>query len=144
MRGLLDVDVLVALFDVDHVFHIRAHEWLEANQALGIATCSLTENGLVRVLSHPNYSTSLRVAPAEMIRRLGIFCGTGDHCFWPDSVTLRDTDLFVGNKILGPKQISDVYLLGLAVNRNGRLVTFDEGVGIGTVRGARNEHLVVI
>ncbi len=67
MRALLDVNVLIALFDQDHVFHDRAHLWLEANAAAGIATCPLTENGVVRVISHPKYSSSLRLAPGDVI-----------------------------------------------------------------------------
>ena len=46
--------------------------------------------------------------------------------------------------ILGPNQITDVYLLGLAVKNGGRLVTFDRGVPIKAVRGAEARHLVVL
>ena len=52
---LLDANVLIALFDEAHVFNDRAHTWLEAHASLGIATCPLTENGLVRVISNPKY-----------------------------------------------------------------------------------------
>jgi Predicted nucleic acid-binding protein, contains PIN domain len=56
MRSLLDVNLLIALLDPDHVFHERAHAWLSSHAAPGVATCPLTENGLVRILSHPSYS----------------------------------------------------------------------------------------
>ncbi|MEO8615775.1 MAG: TA system VapC family ribonuclease toxin [Luteolibacter sp.] len=144
MRGLLDVNVLFALFDVDHVFHDRAHDWLEKNASLGIATCPLTENGVVRVISHQKYSASLRLAPWEVIERLSKFCEAQDHDFWPDEVSIRNPDIFTRDRILGSRQIMDVYLLGLAKTQGGRLVTFDEGIAISTVAEAVSENLVVI
>ncbi len=144
MRGLLDVNVLVTLFDVDHVFHSRAHECLNVSLKAGIATYPLTENGWVRILSHPRYSAALRVSPAEIIRRLSRFCGVCDHQFWSNAVTLRDSELSVEDRILGSKQITDIYLLGLAVYQKGRMVAFDEGVEVTTVRGADPRHRVVI
>lgn len=55
MVALLDVNVLVALFDPAHVHHDAAHAWFGEHCAQGWATCALTENGLVRVLSNPAY-----------------------------------------------------------------------------------------
>src|SRR5713226_6496670 len=49
--ALLDVNVLVALFDPAHVHHEAAHAWFGANRKNRWATCALTENGFVRVLS---------------------------------------------------------------------------------------------
>lgn len=144
MRALLDVNVLIALFDEDHVFHERAHAWLEANDSEGIATCPLTENGLVRLISHPKYSPALRLAPGDVIRRLSGFCEAQDHDFWPDDVSLRDAGLFHGDRILGSRQVSDAYLLGLALKNGGRLVTFDEGITVTTVSSGTAKHLAVI
>ena len=144
MRGLLDVNVLIALFDVDHVFHDRAHEWLAAYASAGIATCPLTENGVVRVLSHPRYSAAMRLAPWDVIDRLNGFCGANDHAFWPDEVSIADSGCFAREQILGSRQITDVYLLGLANKHSGRLVTFDEGIMLSTVRGASRATLLVI
>ena len=144
MRGLLDVNVLIALFDVDHVFHDRAHEWLAANATEGIATCPLTENGVVRVLSHPRYSASMRFAPSDLIDRLNGFRDAHDHAFWPDDVSITDAGCFARGRILGSRQITDVYLLGLATRNSGRLVTFDEGIVLSAVHDAGRENLLVI
>ena len=54
LASLLDVNVLVALFDPDHVHHEAAHVWFAATRGAGWATCPLTENGVVRVLSNPS------------------------------------------------------------------------------------------
>lgn len=144
MRSLLDVNVLIALFDQDHVFNERAHQWLEAHSRDGIATCPLTENGLVRILSHPKYSQSVQLIPADVIDRLTRFCLHQDHVFWTDSVSLREPDTFRTERFLGPGQVTDLYLLALAVREGGRLVTFDEGIPIAAVAGAGPENLTVI
>lgn len=51
MRSLLDVNVLIALLDADHNSHARALAWLKAHAASGWASCPLTQNGCVRVVS---------------------------------------------------------------------------------------------
>jgi hypothetical protein len=140
--ALLDVNVLVALFDPDHVHHEAAHRWFGEHRSRGWATCPLTENGLVRVLSSAAYR-SAPVPPGETLSRLRTFCASGHHVFWPDSASLRDQSLFPA-RALGHRQLTDVYLLGLARSRNGRLATFDRSVRTASVAGARSEHLVVI
>lgn len=144
MRALLDVNVLIALFDEDHVFNERAHEWFEANAAKGIATCPHTENGVVRILSHPGYSKVLKLSPARIIGMLGKFVSRHDHEFWSDDLSLRDERAFDVSRLLGHRQVSDVYLLALAVRHGGRLVSFDGAVASSAVRGFRKDHLVVL
>ncbi len=144
MRALLDANVLIALFDEDHVFNERAHVWLEGHAHLGIATCPLTENALIRILSHPNYSKTLRCTPADLIDALSEFAASQDHVFWPDSLSFRNVGAFDPSRILGSRQLTDIYLLSLARQNDGCLVTFDAHIPLSTVPGARSEHLVVI
>lgn len=144
MRALLDVNVLIALFDASHVFNDRAHLWLEKNANLGVATCPLSENGLVRILSNPRYSKTHQLSPSEIIFRLASFCQNQDHSFWPDSLSLCDPEIFLSNRLIGHRQLTGHYLLALAVRENGRLVTFDKGIAISPIIGARAEHLMVI
>jgi predicted nucleic acid-binding protein len=66
------------------------------------------------------------------------------HVFWPDDISLLDQRLIDRNHVLGPKQLTDIYLLALAVKHGGRLVTFDQAIPIAAVRGAQTHHLVVI
>jgi len=70
MRALLDIKILIALFDPDHVFHDPAHGWLETHAAAGLATCPLTENGMVRILSLPSYSAKVRFHPGDLVEAL--------------------------------------------------------------------------
>ena len=141
--ALLDVNVLVALFDPDHVHHDLAHDWFADNRADGWATCPVTENGLVRVLANPAYG-SVVTRPAELVARLRRFCASGHHEFWPDVVSLRDQAVFDPAFFAGHRQVTDVYLLGLARKKGGRLVTFDGAIPLKAVRGAGRDLLDVI
>ncbi|HET7293872.1 MAG TPA: TA system VapC family ribonuclease toxin [Vicinamibacteria bacterium] len=136
--ALLDVNALVALFDPDHVHHEAAHEWLARNRADGWATCPLTENGLVRILSNAAYS-GVQETASSVRRRLAAFCASGQHVFWADEVSLRDRRLFPEPAAFRHAQVTDVYLLGLATYRGGRLATFDRRIPVRSVAGARLE-----
>ena len=91
--ALLDVNVLVALFYPDHIHHEAAHGWFSANREDGWATCPLTENGLVRILSNIAY-TGIHESTSMIRRRLDSFCSSGNHTFWPDHLSLRDQSRF--------------------------------------------------
>jgi len=51
MVALLDVNVLVALLDADHMHHTAATHWLSEHLDAGWASCPLTQNGCIRILS---------------------------------------------------------------------------------------------
>jgi uncharacterized protein len=139
--ALLDVNVLVALFDGGHVHHDAAHDWFADNRSHGWATCAITENGFVRVLANPKSGVSER-APA-ILQSLRTFCASGHHQFWPDTLSLRDGcfNLSVG---LGHQQLTDIYLLGLAAQMGAVLATFDRSIPVGAVRTASAGTLAVI
>ena len=141
--ALLDVNLLVALFDSDHIHHDLAHDWFADHRADGWATCAVTENGFVRVLANPAYGLGA-MRPQEIVERLGRFCASGHHEFWCDTVSLRDTTLFRTSFVRGHGQLTDVYLLGLAKKLGGRLATFDRTIPLGAVVGASRDTLHVI
>ena len=91
--ALLDVNVLVALFDPAHPDHEEAHDWFGRQGRRGWATCPVTINGCVRVLSNPAYRT-VEATPAEVISRLRILCSQRGHQFWEERVSLLDETLF--------------------------------------------------
>lgn len=141
--ALLDVNVLVALFDPDHVHHEAAHGWFGSNRGAGWATCPLTENGLIRILSNPAYASPPET-PAGIVRRLEAFCASGNHVFWADEVSFRDSRLFGRTAPASHRQVTDVYLLGLAKRKGGHLATFDGSVPLTAVAGATGAHLEII
>ena len=141
--ALLDVNVLVAISDDAHIHYVEAHRWLAANREFGWATCPITINGCVRILSSPSYR-SFDASAAEVARRLRNLCGATDHHFWPDSVSLLDETLFRMSAVAGHQNITDAYLLGLAVRNHGRLATFDRSIPLNAVLGARPGNLALI
>ena len=140
MRALFDVSMLLALFDPAHVFNATARQWWVENQDHGWASCPLTENGFLRVVSQRGYSSPLPLADA--LSRLRTWAVPARHAFWPDDVSLMDTTVFDHGHVLGPGQNTDIYLLALAVRHSGRLVTFDRSISVKAVRGAGPQHLV--
>ncbi|MGC9450831.1 MAG: TA system VapC family ribonuclease toxin [Oceanipulchritudo sp.] len=144
MRGLLDINVLIALADADHSFHERAHAWYGKNKRSGWASCPLTENGMVRIMTHPNYHPGIRYSAEEIISLLETFSQGSDHAFWVDDLSLLDRKLFKRERILGSRQVTDIYLLALAAKHGGRLVTFDEGINTAAVRRFTADKLCII
>jgi toxin-antitoxin system PIN domain toxin len=142
MRALLDVNVLIALLDADHVDHGRARDWLVAEIADGWASCPITQNGFLRILSQPRYPSP--VTPAEAIRRLRKATQTEHHELWPCDLSVLDGSRIDERHVQGSHQLTDVYLLALAVARQGRLVTFDRGIQLAAVPGASATHLVTL
>ena len=142
MRALFDISVLLALFDFDHDQSDTAHGWRVKHEEFGWASCPLTENGFVRIVSQASYSNPVSVGRALSI--LSAQQRNPSHEFWPDDISIADPKIFDHSRVLGPKQITDVYLLALAVKNGGRLVTFDRGIPLAAVRGAEARHLVMI
>lgn len=142
MRALLDVNVLVALLDAAHVHHGAASRWLTENYQAGWASCPLTQNGCVRILSLDSYPRSQPVG--EVARRLASAVNTDFHAFWPDDLSILDERTFSPERWLTSRQITDAYLLALAVRRGGVLVTLDRGIDLRLVRQATTQHLRVI
>lgn len=140
MRALLDLNVWIALLDDAHVFSGRANAWLQA-ESRPIATCPIIENGVARILSSPAYSKEAALTPAQVTGHLRTACAQMDHAFWPDDLSLRDERRFDFSRLHGHRQITDAYLLALAVKNDGCLVTLDESLSLGAVRGAARKHL---
>jgi toxin-antitoxin system PIN domain toxin len=129
---LLDVNVLLALVDPLHVFNQVAQDWFAGHATGGWATCPLTENGLVRILSYPRYPNRLGdvAAVLELLRQM---CSLEGHRFWPDELSIRD--VLGAGAVVTPSQITDLYLLGLAAHNGGKLATLDRRLPAAAIRG---------
>lgn len=142
MRALLDVNVLIAMLDADHSLHGRATKWFGDQARAGWASCPITQNGCIRIMSHPGYPGSL---PLQAIMgRLTEAVASAFHEFWPDDISLLDTEVANPIRILGPRQLTDIYLLALAVRYRGQFVTFDTSVSLDAVTGAKKNHLRIL
>jgi toxin-antitoxin system PIN domain toxin len=142
MRALLDVNVLIALLDADHTLHSRATEWFLGHAHAGWASCPITQNGCARVMSHPGYPNPVPVR--AVIERLREASAGTRHEFWPDDISLLDARVADAARIHGPRQLTDLYLLALAVRRGGQFVTFDASISRDAVKGAEKRHVVIL
>ena len=141
-RYLLDVNVLVALIDPAHVQHDRAHDWFAARGRKAWATCSLTENGVLRIVGHARYPNSPGT-PAAVAELVAILLALGGHEFWPDDISLVDNRLIDSTRLLDSGQVTDTYLLALARAHDGRLATFDRHlVTDAVIGGSKALHLI--
>ncbi len=142
MTFLLDINVLIALIDPVHVAHDVAHRWFEAQGHESWATCPLTENGVIRIVSHSNYPgrPGSPAAVAAIVAELRSLAG---HVFWPDDISLVGAEYVEAKRILTSGQVTDSCLLALAVAHDGRLTTFDRRMSTKAVKGGEAAlHLI--
>ncbi len=124
--GLLDINVLIALAWPSHVHHAPAHAWFGRHADEGWATCPLTQLGFVRVSSNPGIIPEA-VLPQQALKVLHKIVQHEHHVFWPDDLPLTDQRI-PDSQIMGHRQLTDAYLLGLAIRNGGKLVTLDESI----------------
>jgi toxin-antitoxin system PIN domain toxin len=140
--ALLDVNVLIALVDPQHVQHESSHLWFQAHGGHGWATCPLTQNALLRILGNPRYPNSPGV-PLVVMSLLQALLAHTAHVFWPDDLSWEAAGVFEAEALLHHGQITDTYLLALAVHHQGRLVSFDRRLSPRAVRGGEDAlHLI--
>ena len=142
MIALLDVNVLIAIIDPRHIAHGLASSWFDRARDTGWATCPITENGLVRIISQPRYPNALS-SPAAASALLKQLCGLPGHHFWPDGFSLTDPKRVDATRIHLPARITDSYLLALAVANGGRLATLDRKLSPAAVPGGRAALLLI-
>jgi toxin-antitoxin system PIN domain toxin len=124
---LLDANVLIALMWRGHADHDRVQNWFTRHSAQGWATCPFTQAAFVRIVSNPAFS-SHAVPPVEAIARLTTNLSHPKHQFWADDLILADALRQFADRLVGHQQITDAYLLGLAIRKKGKLATLDRGV----------------
>lgn len=142
LRALFDVNALLAMLDDHHVHHRAIRNWWAEHKTFGWASCPLTQNGFLRVLSQASYPRSVPLPDAFDILDSAV-SGT-DHEFWADGYSICDRSHIDRQHVLGPNQLTDHYLLGLAVRNQGRLVTFDRAISPKAALQAEPQNLVVL
>lgn len=133
MFRLADLNVLIALADPNHAHHLAARTWLAARPRLGLATCVLTENGFLRIYGHPAYPNGPG-SPGKALLDLKAYRARRGHRFLPCDLSFDDPS-FTDIKSLTPKQLTDVYLAGLALKHGTRLATFDGSIPVEVLAG---------
>lgn len=124
MSCLLDVNVLIALLWPPHEAHARAQLWFAQNARHGWATCAMTQAGFVRIVSNPVFSRH-GVSSRDALEVLSGSLQHPAHHFWTEDIGVTEALAHFGRRLLGHQQITDAYLLGLAIQKKGRLATLD-------------------
>jgi toxin-antitoxin system PIN domain toxin len=122
---LLDVSALIALAWPTHRAHSRVQAWFSRNARQGWATCPFTECGFVRIVSNPAFSPDFLTVP-EAVRLLTLNVNHPTHRFWADVLPVEDAVRHFQGRLAGHNQVTDSYLLELAIHNEARLATLDE------------------
>jgi uncharacterized protein len=141
---LLDVGALIALAWPTHRAHDRVQFWFAGSAKQGWATCPFTECGFVRIVSNPAFSPNFLTLP-EAIRLLTLNLRHPTHHFWADDLPVEDAVQRFHGRMVGHNQVTDAYLLGLAIHKKARLATLDEGLAsLLDPKSGDRERVVVI
>jgi toxin-antitoxin system PIN domain toxin len=124
---LLDTNILIALSRPEHVTHDKVKRWFKELGADAWATCALTESGFVRIVTNPAFFNPAPDVPDATALLAGLTDRPG-HRFWGIDLNFRTAAELFGNRVVGHQQVTDAYLLALAVSKKGQLVTLDRGI----------------
>lgn len=140
--ALLDVNMLIALFDIHHLYHELVSNWyinwLESGNRW--ATCPITQNGCLRILSLPSYKNGFK--PIEIKKHLGNAVASNSHIFIPDNISLLQDELINWQHIQGGRQLTDTYLLALAKYNGAVFVSLDNRIDTNAVVGITDKHFI--
>lgn len=144
MTALLDVNVLIALMWPAHEGHGRVQEWFGVHAGSGWATCPFTEAAFVRIVANPAFSRDA-VTPWEAVKLLEVNTKHKGHQFWGDEIGFVAATREFEHRLTGHQQVTDAYLLGLAMHKKGKLATMDKGVSeLLEERSLEREFVVMI
>jgi uncharacterized protein len=142
MTYLLDVNVLIALMDPYHIRNGAALSWFSAVGKHAWATCPMTENAILRIVGHPSYPNWFGNPPV-VAELFSTFLNLPGHTFWPDDVSLLDRKKVDVGRLATAGQVTDSYLLALAIAHGGQLATLDRRLIPDAVQnGAQGLHLI--
>lgn len=140
---LLDVNVLIALHWPPHEAHARAQRWFAKNADQGWATCAMTQAGFVRIVSNPAFSQRV-VSPRDALEVLQGSLQHRAHRFWTEDIGVTEAVARFGRRLLGHQQVTDAYLLGLAIHKKGRLATLDASLAALLPSAADSERAAMV
>jgi uncharacterized protein len=132
-RYLLDVSVFVALLAENHIHHQLVTEWFNASPSLQWAICPFTEAGFLRNATAPRPGQITMSEATAVLARMAQHPG---YHYLPISAEWHTLCSPFFRRLYGTKQVTDAYLLGLAVLEGLTLVTLDKAV----VHLAGDEH----
>jgi uncharacterized protein len=124
---LLDANLLIALTHAAHIHHAEAHAWFSAHPKRRWATCALTQLAFVRLTSNPKVVGS-EITPAQAVQALNTMVAQPQHEYWADGQEPLQMATLQSPALVGHRQVTDAYLLGLAAHQRQSLATLDRGL----------------
>ena len=129
----------MALTQPEHIHFAAATQWFNT-PGLDWGLCAFSEAGFLRLSSHPSVG-KLTVKEAATI--LAALATRPGYRFWPITADWATLAAPFVPRLFGHQQITDAYLLGLAVKENGVLVTLDKALKY--MAGPKlSKHLLVL
>lgn len=126
-RYLLDVNILAALHWPRHIQHQRVMTWFRGSGEKAFSTCALTQAGFLRIMSNPVFLKE-KIKLSEARQLLGDLTRLKGHTLWPINIDFLEATKPFHEKMQGHRQVTDAYLLGLAIHEKGTLVTLDKAI----------------
>jgi toxin-antitoxin system PIN domain toxin len=127
-KHLLDVNVVIALVEPGHQHFQRAQKWFSSFTKGTWGLCPLTEAAFLRITTNPAFQPGPR-SMQQAIAVLQMMKSHPRHLYWNIGDSWVDITTPFARRILGHQQVTDAFLLGLAIKEDGVLVTFDRGLG---------------
>jgi len=124
---LLDANVLIALAWPEHVAHEKTGRWFARHSTSGWATCPFTEAAFVRTLSNPTFSPKA-LTPQNALAVLTENLELPGHRFWPADLPIAEATRSIRHRLTGHRQLTDAYLIALAIRHRARLATLDKAI----------------
>ena len=138
---LLDVNVLIALVRPKHEKHEKVMRWFRTTGGKHWATCPFTEAGFVRIVSNPKF-TAQSVDVTEALQLLSELTAIPGRRFWPIDTTFAEAVKPFEERFFGHQQVTDLYLLSLAVRHKGAVATTDRGMA--SLAGTQYANNIVV
>ena len=124
---LLDANLLIALTQQAHIHHAEAHAWFVRQPDRLWATCALTQLAFVRLTSNPQV-VGEGITPEQAMQALAAMTTNPQHAYWHDSPEPLAMATLNSAALVGHRQVTDAYLLGLAAHQRQCLATLDRGL----------------
>ena len=126
-RYLLDINILLGIAWEDQQAHATVFSWFSELGRHSFATCAITQSGFVRISASAKFRPD-PVSIREALQAMDMLIEMPGHLFWPIDIGLREATASFVDKLFGPLQLTDAYLLGIAIANDGVLVTRDRAI----------------
>jgi toxin-antitoxin system PIN domain toxin len=122
---LLDVNLLIALTDPEHIGHLPAIAWHRQIGDARLLLCPITESGFVRLSTMPSVGGRTM---SESLARLRAIAALPNCENLPIEHSWLELIQPLTARLHGYRQVTDALLLGLAIRNQAILVTLDRSI----------------